>query len=108
MESIHEGDIGEVYTDKRTKEEHFYIYKGICCFIQLLFLMYEFYQMWIEGQEYLFNPWNYFELCGLFLFYYGAALDILHETISDQVRMIFVLSVLLSLIKFVYLVRVFK
>jgi hypothetical protein len=58
--------------------------------------------------NYWHDPWNYLEMAGIMLFFWAAFLDIISEQISDLMRILFCLSVLMSLVKIVYLVRVFK
>ena len=48
------------------------------------------------------------EVTGIIIFYIGACLDIIHPTISEELRMLWCFSVMFSLIKILYLVRVFK
>lgn len=52
--------------------------------------------------------WNYLEVTGMIVFYIGAALDIMNPTISNNLRILWCFSVMFSLIKILYLVRVFK
>ena len=61
-----------------------------------------------ESESYWLDPWNYLELSGMILFYWAAILDIVSEKVSDLMRILFCLSILMSLVKIVYLVRVFK
>ena len=61
-----------------------------------------------EGYDYFTDFWNYFELLGLFLFFWAALLDLSRPQVTDLMRIIFSLSVLMSLVKVVYLIRVFK
>jgi hypothetical protein len=44
----------------------------------------------------------------MLLFFWGAFLDITEERVTDNMRIIFVASIMLSLSKVIYLVRVFK
>lgn len=48
------------------------------------------------------------EIGCLVSYFWGAYLDIIHEIVVDENRIVFVFSVMFSLIKFVYLVRVFR
>ena len=73
-----------------------------------MFFLYEVFQAFNEGQDYWFDEWNYLELGGCVLFFWAAYHDVTKDRITDDIRILFVLSVLFSLIKFVYLVRVFK
>ena len=52
--------------------------------------------------------WNYFELLGIFLYQWASILDITNENTSDICRILFVFSVMFSLIKVLYLIRVFR
>lgn len=61
-----------------------------------------------EGHEYFMDFWNYFEVAGMYLFFWAAWLDITGDTVTDRMRIIFSCSVLMSLVKVVYLIRVFK
>lgn len=44
----------------------------------------------------------------MILFYWAAILDVISEQISDLMRVLFCCSIMMSLVKIVYLVRVFK
>ena len=50
---------------------------------------------------------NYVELTGIFLYFWGLALDIYNEEVSDLMRVVFSASIVFSLVKGVYTVRVF-
>ena len=55
--------------DKRIKENGFYIRKIVCFLIQFIFLFYEFIRFKIEGKKYIYDFKNYFELCGIILYF---------------------------------------
>ena len=61
-----------------------------------------------EGKDYFYDPWNYLELSGITLFAWAGVLDIYNLRPTDTMRMLFVVSMLMCLVKVVYLVRVFK
>jgi len=61
-----------------------------------------------EGRDYFEDIWNYLECIGIIIFYIGACLDIINPQISDELRILWCFSVMFSLIKILYLVRVFK
>ena len=48
------------------------------------------------------------EVIGIIIFYIAAVLDIMHPSISNMLRILWCFSVMFSLIKILYLVRVFK
>mmetsp|Transcript_16574 Transcript_16574/g.25561 ORF Transcript_16574/g.25561 Transcript_16574/m.25561 type:complete len:191 (+) Transcript_16574:1498-2070(+) len=64
--------------------------------------------MYSDRLDYFIDIWNYIELTGNFLFAVGAIRDIYEDEVSDPTRMIVSMSVLLTLAKVVYLIRVFK
>lgn len=104
LESIH-------FTDSeglRIKDGMFIASKFICIFIQTVQFLYELMQIKNEGYDYFTDFWNYFELMGLFLFFWAAMLDLTRPSVTDLMRIIFSMSVLMSLVKVVYLIRVFK
>lgn len=73
-----------------------------------MFTAYELVQVKKEGKDYFEDVWNYLEVTGMIVFYIGAGLDIKNETISQELRVLWCFSVMFSLIKIIYLVRVFK
>lgn len=52
--------------------------------------------------------WNYLEVVGIVCFTWAAILDINNDRPSDLCRILFTVSILLSLIKIMYLIRVFR
>ena len=92
----------------RIKGFTFYFCKGICFFIQSLFFIYELVQMKIDGFDYFFDSWNYLELSGNIFFAWGAILDINNSQVTDFCRVIISISILFTLAKVVYLIRVFR
>jgi hypothetical protein len=52
--------------------------------------------------------WNYLEVIGIVIFNIGAVLDFYHTVISVELRVLWCFSIMLSLVKILYLVRVFK
>jgi len=104
MESINYPD----ENGNRIKGWYFYTMKFICACIQFFFFSYELFQVNIEGAEYFEDPWNYMELGGNALFFWGATLDIYRDEISANMRIIFAISIIFTLIKVVYLIRVFR
>ena len=95
-------------TGLRIKDSLFFVNKGICILVQSLFTIYELIQIHQEGRDYFEDIWNYMEVAGIVIFYIGAALDILNPSISTTLRYIWCFSIMFSLIKIIYLVRVFK
>ena len=103
LESLHyPGEDGE-----RIKGIQFFMRKGVCSSIQLIFFIYELAQFKNEGSEYWKDFWNYFEVAGMLLFYWAAYLDFLNEHTTDLMKILFCSSIVMSLVKIVYLVRVF-
>lgn len=84
------------------------MFKGICIAVQGLFTIYEMIQIHQEGRDYFEDIWNYLEVAGIIIFYIGAAIDIQYPSISTTLRVLWCFSVMFSLIKIIYLVRVFK
>ena len=64
--------------------------------------------MHMERAEYFRDIWNYLELIAIFIFFWASSLDIYNNTVTDTMRILFSLSTMLSLVKIVYLVRVFR
>jgi len=52
----------------RHKNFSFWLYKGVCTLINVLFFMYELIQMRNDGFDYFTDSWNYLELAGNFLY----------------------------------------
>jgi len=105
LESIH------TYEDEglpRYKGILFYTCKVVCSLIQFSFLYFEFLQVLREGSEYFSDPWNYMENFGSILYFWGAIIDLHAEYESDQFRIVSSMSVIFTLIKIVYLIRVFR
>ena len=73
-----------------------------------MFAIFEMMQVKNEGKEYFYDFWNFFEVFGIILYYYAAFLDIMNTHTSTLNRILFSCSILMSLVKIVYLVRVFK
>jgi len=73
-----------------------------------IFAIYELIQIKIEGSEYFKDFWNYFEMAGITLFYWAMYIDITNEHLHDDLRILWIISLQLCLVKLVYLVRVFK
>ena len=92
----------------RDKDIKFFLNKLACAIVQLIFFIYEIAQVRNEGSEYFEDFWNYFELTGMFLFFWAAYLDITLPFVTHQMRILFSQSVLMCLVKIVYLIRVFK
>mmetsp|Transcript_26614 Transcript_26614/g.40620 ORF Transcript_26614/g.40620 Transcript_26614/m.40620 type:complete len:304 (-) Transcript_26614:2409-3320(-) len=92
----------------RNKNFLFFLCKTSCFFVQGLFILYELVQMKVDGKNYLFDPWNYFELMGSFLYILGAAWDINEDYVDDKMKILFSIITLFGLIKVVYLIRVFR
>lgn len=94
--------------NSRIKDLQFYVLKSICGLVMFLFAIFEMMQLNNEGQEYFLDAWNYFEILGILLYYYAATLDIINTHTTTLMRILFSCSILMSLVKIVYLVRVFK
>ena len=92
----------------RRKDLMFYVIKGVCTLINLVFFFYELYQMKNDGLDYFYDSWNYLELFGNGLYQLGAVLDFLNSEIDDTTRIVVSFSLILTLAKVVYLIRVFK
>ena len=93
---------------KRTKDIWFIIRKSVCFLIQLIFIIYEIIQFKKDMIDYIHDYWNYIEFCSISLFIWASSLDMLWEEISDLCRVIYVCCLIFSLLKIIYLVRVFK
>jgi hypothetical protein len=57
--------------------------------------------------DYIKDYQNYVELTGIFLYFWGLTLDIYNEEVTDLMRIVFSASIVFSLVKGVYTVRVF-
>lgn len=104
-------DLQTIPLDKdaaRVKELGFYINKAICAIIQLGFFCYELIQIRNEGSEYFEDFWNYFEVLGMILFFWAAYLDVTLTHVNHTMRILFSCSIMMCLVKVVYLIRVFK
>ena len=73
-----------------------------------MFAIFEMMQVKNEGKEYFYDFWNFFEVFGIILYFYAAVLDIITTHTTTKNRILFACSILMSLVKIVYLVRVFK
>jgi len=93
---------------ERAKGWVFWISKGVCTVINLAFFCYELVQMKNDRLDYLFDTWNYLELGGNILYQTGALMDILNERVTDVNRLVISGSVIFTLAKVVYLIRVFR
>ena len=93
---------------KRVKGVFFYFAKIVCSFIQLFFFIYEIKQVQIEGYSYFEDVWNYMELGGNIFFAIGCYWDIVNDTITNDMRIVFAFSIIFTLLKVVYLIRVFQ
>lgn len=81
--------------------------KVITCIIMLLFFLYEAVQFKSAGYSYFEEEWNYFELMGICLFFWGAFLDVSSEGVNDHLRVVWVISLILTLIKILVVITVF-
>ena len=93
---------------ERNKSWIFWISKGVCSLINLAFFCYELVQMKNDRLEYFLDSWNYLELGGNILYQTGALMDILNERVTDVNRLVISGSVIFTLAKVVYLIRVFR
>ena len=95
-------------TGNRLKNVKFYLNKIVCIIIQLGFFAYELSQLkWIGFKEYLSDYWNYLEVGGILIFMIAEINDMVMDKPNDNLKILFVLTILLCLTKFIYLVRVF-
>jgi len=92
----------------RFKGRKFIVLKLTSASVQIFFLCYELIQFKKEGQEYLYDFWNIFELLGIFFYFWGTAMDLANDYFSDLNKIVFTITVLLSLVKRMYLLRVFR
>ena len=92
----------------RIKDANFYVRKIVCFLIQFDFLIYEIIQFKNVGKEYMYDLWNYFEVLGILIFWAAQITDQINEKVSNLCRMLYCLSMALSLIKILFLIRVFK
>jgi hypothetical protein len=79
----------------------------VCIIVEVMFLAYEYIQFKKEGRDYLDDYWNYFEIFGILFYFIASAMDITNTKTSDVCRILFVVSLLFSLFKILYLIRVF-
>lgn len=93
----------------------FFLTKGITMFVMFLFLLYEIQQFKIEKAMYIRDVWNYMEVLGITVFYLGAYIDIERQyenptslsNSNDFLRVIWTLSLLLTLVKILIVIQVF-
>ena len=89
--------------------------KITCISIQVAFLIYEFIQAFVEGEDYLLDPFNYIELLDPTLYFFGAYLDITanehHDknttNFNDMSKIVHVFTVLSMLGKLLNLIKCF-
>ena len=93
---------------ERAKGWVFWISKGVCTVINSAFFCYELIQMKNDRLEYFMDSWNYLELGGNILYQTGALMDILNDRVTDVNRLVIPGSVIFTLAKVVYLIRVFR
>ena len=94
--------------EHRIKDFWYGIRKFVGMIIQFFFLVYEFVQFRHEGNDYWGDFWNIFELLGIFCYFWASTLDIMYQNVTDLMRIVYSITVLLSLVKVLYLIRVFK
>ena len=58
--------------------------------------------------EYFDDFWNYLEVGGMSLYTSGAIYDFLNDKIDDQLKILLSFSIMMCLVKLIYLVRVFS
>lgn len=93
----------------RVKDALYVFRKSMCFIIGFYFLVYEVVQCLNMGKaEYFGDHWNYFEVFGILIYWFASILDIANETVSDLSRMCYVLALLFSLVKILFLIRVYK
>ena len=86
-----------------------YWLRKICGFlIALYFFLYEILQITMLKEQYFTDLWNYFEVLGILFYWSASAIDVLNDEITDSCRILFVICLMFSLIKVLYLIRVFK
>ena len=95
-------------TSPRVKDALFWMCKAVGLIIQSLFFGYELVQIWIDGYDYFTDSWNYLEVSGNIFYAWGAIIDISNDKITDFGRMVISISILFTLAKVVYLLRVFR
>jgi len=105
LESINKTEID---SDLRIKDWEFYLKKAWCGSIQFTLLTYEIMQFRKEGSEYFSSFWNYFELTGICSFAAATIMDLCSDTVSDSCRIIYCCSMLFTLVKMLFLIRIFK
>ena len=76
--------------------------------IQIYFLVYEIFQFINDKWEYVMDLLNYLELLGIICYALGAVLDSINQEMTDLLKTVLSFSVILTLIKLLYLIRVFK
>ena len=62
----------------------------------------------MEGKDYFLELWNYIEMAESPIFLIGAITDVSLESTTDFILVVYVVSVLISLSKFLKLIRCFK
>ena len=65
-------------------------------------------QIKTEFYDYFYDAWNYMELLGNFFYAWGTWLDITRDRTDDEMRLVLAFSIMFTLIKVVYLIRVFR
>mmetsp|Transcript_14472 Transcript_14472/g.22443 ORF Transcript_14472/g.22443 Transcript_14472/m.22443 type:complete len:151 (+) Transcript_14472:5568-6020(+) len=96
------------HSDERTKGAWYIARKTMGILIQMFFFIYEMRQLYKSGREYFLDIWNYFELGGICLYFAAVANDWINDDITDVCKMLYVGTILLSLVKVLFLLRVFK
>ena len=64
--------------------------------------------MYIDRADYFSDSWNYLELAGNAAYFTGAILDLVNEEMTDELQIVASMSVMFTLAKIVYLIRVFR
>jgi hypothetical protein len=62
----------------------------------------------MEGMDYWLELWNYIEVAEFPVFVAGSLKDIISERTTDMVQVLFTVSVMISLSKFLKLIRCFR
>jgi hypothetical protein len=92
----------------RIKDFRFYAYKFICGSLQAFFLLYKASQLYLLKKWY-FNQWNLnMQVASLLFYMAGAFLDIMNPKMTDNCKMVYSMSMLLSLTNTLRLIKVFK
>jgi hypothetical protein len=92
----------------RIKDFKFYAFKVICLSLQCFFLFYKLSQLYLLKIWY-FSSWDInMQVASLLFYILGAYLDFTNDYITDNCKIVYSMSMLLSLTNTLRLIKVFK